>query len=83
MQLLKKDGEYTDMESLLQSKRTKRKPHCSKAPCPTLCDRMDSTVPGILQARTLQWGAFPFSRGSSQPGGRTQVSRIAGGFFTS
>jgi len=27
--------------------------------------------------------AFPFSRGSSQPRNRTQVSHIAGGFFTS
>ena len=35
---------------------------------PTLCDPMDYTVPGILQARILVWVAFPFSRGSSQPG---------------
>ena len=41
------------------------------------------TVPGILQARILEWAAFPFSRGSSQPKDRTQVSCIAGGFFTS
>ena len=40
-------------------------------------------VHGILQARILEWGAFPFSRGSSQPKDRTQVSLIAGGFFTS
>ena len=33
---------------------------------PTLCDRMDYTVNGILQARTLEWVAFPFSGGSSQ-----------------
>ena len=33
----------------------------------TLCDPMDSTVHGILQARILVWVAFPFSRGSSQP----------------
>ena len=32
-----------------------------------LCDPMDYTVHGILQARTLEWVAFPFSRGSSQP----------------
>ena len=51
--------------------------------CPTLCDPMNSTVHGILQARILEWVAFPFSRGSSQPRDRTQVSRIAGGFFTS
>ena len=41
------------------------------------------TVQGILQARILEWVAFPFSRGSSQPSDQTQVSRIAGGFFTS
>ena len=51
--------------------------------CPTLCNLMDYTVHGILQARILEWGAFPFSRGSSQPRDRTQVSRIAGRFFTS
>ena len=32
--------------------------------CPTLCDSMDYSH-GILQARTLEWAAFPFSRGSS------------------
>ena len=40
-------------------------------------------VYGILQARILEWVAFPFSRGSSQPRCRTQVSCIAGKFFTS
>ena len=43
----------------------------------------DYTVRGLLQARILEWVAFPFSRGSSQPMDRTQVSHIAGGFFTS
>ena len=51
--------------------------------CLTLCDPMDYTVHGILQARILEWVAFPFSRGSSQPRDRTQVSHIVGGFFTS
>ena len=51
--------------------------------CPTLCDSMDYTVHGILQARILEWVAFPFSRGSSQPRDRTQVSDIAARFFTS
>ena len=51
--------------------------------CPTLCDPMDYTVHGILQARILEWVAFPFSRGSSRPRDQTQVSLIAGGFFTS
>ena len=41
-----------------------------------------NTVPGILQARILEWAAFPFSSGSSQPRNRTRVSCIAGGFFT-
>ena len=43
---------------------------------------MDYTVHGILQARILEWVAFPFSRGSSQPRDRTHISHIAGGFFT-
>ena len=51
--------------------------------CLTLCDPMGYAVHGILQARILQWVAFPFSRGSSQPWDQTQVSRIAGGFFIS
>ena len=51
--------------------------------CLTLCDPMDYTVHGILQARILEWVAFPFSRGSSQPRDQTQVSHIAGKFLTS
>ena len=37
---------------------------------------------GILQARLLERVAVAFSRGSSQPRNQTQVSCIAGGFFT-
>ena len=37
-----------------------------------------TVVHGILQARTLEWVAFPFSRGSSQPRDPTQVSCLAG-----
>ena len=48
----------------------------------TLCSPMDHIVHGIFQARILGWVAF-FSRGSSQSRDRTQVSRIAGGFFAS
>ena len=51
--------------------------------CPTLCDPIDYVVHVILQARILEWVAFPFSRASSQPRDQTQVSHIAGGFFTS
>ena len=51
--------------------------------CPSLCNPMDYTVHGILQARILEWVAIPFSRGSSQPTDPTQVPHIAGRFFTS
>ena len=37
---------------------------------------------GILQGRILEWIAVLSSRESSQPRDRTQVSPIAGGFFT-
>ena len=50
--------------------------------CPTLCDPMNYTVHGILQARILEWVAFPFFRGTSRPRDRTQVSRIVGSCFT-
>ena len=53
----------------------------------TLCDPMDSSLPGsavhgIFQARILEWTAISFSRGSSQPRDRTQVSCIADRCFT-
>ena len=51
--------------------------------CLTLCDPMDYIVHGILQARIMEWVAFPLSRGFSQPRDLTQASHIAGGFFTS
>ena len=55
--------------------------------CPTLCNPMDCGLPGIsvhgiLQARILEWVTIPFSRGSSWPRDWTQVSHIAGRFFT-
>ena len=50
---------------------------------PTLCNPMDYTVHGIFQDRILEWVVFPFSRGSSLPREQTQVSYIAGRFFTS
>ena len=49
--------------------------------CPTLCDPMDYTVHGILQARILEGVAYPFSSGSSWPRNRTKVSCIAGRFI--
>ena len=50
--------------------------------CLTLCHPMDCSLQAPL-ARTLQWVAFPSSRGSSQPRDRTQVSCIAGVLFPS
>ena len=55
--------------------------------CPALCDPMDCSPPGsafhgILQPRILEWVAILFSRGSSQPRDRTQVSCIADRFFS-
>ena len=54
--------------------------------CLTLCDPVDgsppgSSVPGILQARILEWVAISFSRGSSLPRNQTQVSRIVSKFL--
>ena len=46
------------------------------------CRPPGSSIHGILQARILEWVAFPFSRGPSPPRDRTQVSFIAGRFFT-
>ena len=55
--------------------------------CPTLCDPMDcsltsSSVHEIFQARVLEWVAISFSRRSSQPKYRTQVSCFVGRRFT-
>ena len=54
--------------------------------CPTLSDPMDcsppgSSVPGILQARVLEWVAMPSSRGSSQPRDQTLTSSASAGTF--
>ena len=48
----------------------------------SLVPEPDYSVHGIFQARLLEWVAISFSRGSSQSRDQTQVSRIAGGFFT-
>ena len=70
----------------------------SARPCVILCDLMTEESPlvwhpgCVMQQRRghwhkeylvfkLEWVAMPFSRGPSQPD-RTQVSYIAGGFFT-
>ena len=55
--------------------------------CLTLCNPMDSSPPGssvhrILQAKILEWIDIPFSRRSPRLRDQTQVSCIAGRFFT-
>ena len=55
--------------------------------CLTLCDPLDVSLPGfsvhgILQVRILEWVATSFSKESFQPRDQTQVSLMAGKFFT-
>ena len=55
--------------------------------CVQLCNPIDcspsgSSIRGIFQARILKWIDISFSRGSSRPRDRTQVSHIAGRLFT-
>ena len=49
--------------------------------CPALCNTMDSSVHGILQARILKWVAIPFSRGFSWPRDWTLISHTGGRFL--
>ena len=54
--------------------------------CPTICDPLDSSLPGssvhgILQAGILEWVAIPFFRGSSWSRDWTQVFSTSGRFF--
>ena len=63
MDLLKQTYFYSEWVKVAQSS-------------PTLCHPMDYTAHEILQARILEWVAFSFSRGCSQPRDRTQVRWI-------
>ena len=61
--------------------------HTVAQSCLTLCNLMDCSLPrssihGIFQAKILEWVATPFSKGSSRPRDQTNVSCIAGRFFT-
>ena len=47
------------------------------------CSLSGSSIHGISQARILEWVAISFSRGSSRPGDRTQISHFASRLFTS
>ena len=59
---------------------------CLFKSCPTLCNPIDCSLPGssvhgIFQAIVLEWVTISFSRGSSRPRDRTQVSCIGGRRF--
>ena len=83
----KPDKHTTQKKKKKRKKEKKRKLQASEVKvtqsCLPLCDPMDYTVHRILQARILEWVAFPFCRGSSQPRDQTQISHIAVVFFTS
>ena len=69
------------------SKNRHRLENSKHQPRPAPCDPGDfspagSSVPGILQASTLEWVAMPSSRGSSRRRDRTQVSHISSRFNT-
>ena len=81
--VLENSAMATGMEKYLLQLQGKKKKVKIIQLCLTLCDPMDYIVHGILQARILEWVAVPFSRESSQPRDRTQVSCIADRFFTS
>ena len=66
-------------EYILKIMRTKIEDSDIAQSCPTLCNPIDYnlaefSVRGIFQARVLEWVAISFSRGSSCPRDRTQVS---------
>ena len=79
------DQSNSDWEAHLLAYETEK--NCKSHSCvPTLCNSMDCSlslsIHEILQARVLEWVAISFSQGSSQAGDPTQVSCIAGRFFT-
>ena len=69
---------YTDS---LKSKESKSESHSVMSGL--FVTRWTNTVHGILQAKILEWEAFPFFRWSSQPRDQTQISHVVGRFLTS
>ena len=75
-------GGRTVLETKVYVRERKKESEVAQS-CLTLCDPVDCSLPGssvhgILHARILEWVAISFSRGSSRPRDRTQVSHIAG-----
>ena len=79
-------GGYNSYMHLRRLKNRKEKESEVAQSCPSLCNPMGCSLPGssiheILQAGKLEWVAISFSRRSSQPRDRTQVSHIVGRRF--
>ena len=83
-----KNENFLNFDSIFQTKVDNVRVKLLVAqPCPilgdpTACSPPGFSVHGISQARTLEWVATPFSKGSSWSGDRTQVFCIAGRFCT-
>ena len=77
-----KPGECKRREGWLRRQEEVKSLSCVWLCNPTDCSLPGSSVRGIFQARILEGVAVSFSRGSSQPRDQTQVSCIAGRFFT-
>ena len=84
-----KQGSLSWNVNLCKKKKKSTKKHCCSVTklCPTLCEPKDSSPPGssvhgISQARILEWVVISSSPGSFWSRDQTQISCIAGGFFT-
>ena len=82
------EWQSTIIAKTMLKRSTKWGTQVSPTPTPVCAMPMDNSPPGspvhgILQARILEWVVMPSSKGSSQSRDQTQVSHIAGGFFTS
>ena len=75
-------GDIIDSEDIERKRESEVAQSCLPLCNPMDCSLPGSSIHGIFQARILEWFAISFSRGSSQPGDRTQVSLLAGRYFT-
>ena len=75
-------GDIIDSEDIERKRESEVAQSCLPLCNPMDCSLPGSSIHGIFQARILEWFGISFSRGSSQPGDRTQVSLLAGRYFT-
>ena len=74
---------YIDLYYLYNQGKKQCYFHCESESCSVVSDSVIPWTVGVLRARILEWVALRFFRGSSQSRDQTQVSHIAGRFFTS